>query len=154
PVVVWSRDPKTPDDYEKIGTLKIPGLNGVEPVGIPAIRADMLSRFVKGNLLFRRKVILANKMMHISQKNMDTYGLPESPLVLPNPDVIDYSKYTARPSSHPRVVYLGRFDPIKRPWIFLELARKFPTVEFVMMGRNHFECKGGWCPDSIPENVV
>jgi glycosyltransferase involved in cell wall biosynthesis len=154
PVVVWSRDPKTPDDYKKISTLRIPGLNDVKPAGIPAIRAEMLSRFVKGNLLFRRKVFLANKMKHISLKNTDTYWLPESPLVLPNPDVIDYNKHTARPSSHPRVVYLGRFDPIKRPWIFLELARKFPDVEFIMMGRNNFKCEGGWRPGSIPENVV
>jgi len=154
PVVLWSRDPKTADDYYKINTLRIPGSDGVKPAGIPTIKAELISRYVKGNLLLRRKVFLANKMKHISLKNMDTYGLPESTLVLPNPDIVDYKKNSARPSTRPRVVYLGRFDPIKRPWIFIELARKFPDVEFVMMGRNNFEGDGGWRPDTIPDNVV
>jgi glycosyltransferase involved in cell wall biosynthesis len=44
-------------------------------------------------------------------------------------------------------------DPIKRPWVFVELARRFPRVEFVLLGRPHFAGPGSWLPDRLPANV-
>lgn len=155
PLIVWVRDPKTPDDYKILDTLRVPGKEDVIPAGLPVIRSGILAKYVNGPWFLRRRVFLANKMPHIAAKNAATYNLPASELVLPNPDVLDYDKFSSRTkSSHPKVVFLGRFDPIKRPWIYLELARKFPDTEFVMMGKNHFSGAGNWKPEDIPENVV
>jgi glycosyltransferase involved in cell wall biosynthesis len=38
----------------------------------------------------------------------------------------------------PTVCLLGRLDPIKRPWIFFELAKKFKNVDFLVCGRSSY----------------
>jgi glycosyltransferase involved in cell wall biosynthesis len=45
-------------------------------------------------------------------------------------------------------------DPIKRPWVFVDLARRFPHVEFAMLGRAHFAGPGSWLPARLPPNVA
>jgi glycosyltransferase involved in cell wall biosynthesis len=57
-------------------------------------------------------------------------------------------------SETPRVIFLGRLDPIKRPWLFVELARAFPTVEFLMLGQSHFPERGNWATGQLPGNVT
>lgn len=52
-----------------------------------------------------------------------------------------------------RVLFLGRLDPVKRPWLFAELAARFPEVEFAFVGRPHFEGEGAWRPEGLPRNV-
>ena len=56
-------------------------------------------------------------------------------------------------SEKPRVIFLARLDPIKRPWLFVELARFFPAVEFLMLGQPHFHGPGSWEAGDLPPNV-
>lgn len=42
-------------------------------------------------------------------------------------------------SREPTVCFLGRLDPRKRPEIFFELAKEFPEIRFIAMGKSHNE---------------
>jgi glycosyltransferase involved in cell wall biosynthesis len=152
PIVIWARDPRTPDDIRRIGTLRIPGQEDVVPQGIEPFDARSLGRFSRIAALIGRPVLLASKMAHIAAKLPPTYGM-ESAGVLPNPDVLDYASCLAPKADHPRVVFLARLDPYKRPWLFVELARRFPDVEFLILGRSHFQGPGSWQPVDLPANV-
>lgn len=152
PVVIWARDPRTPDDVQRISTLRIPGQEGVVPQGIEPIDTMSLARFGRMSTLIGRPVLLASKMAHIAAKLPPTYGM-QSSAVLPNPDVLDYRATNAPKSAKPRVVFLARLDPYKRPWLFVELARRFPDVEFLILGRSHFSGPGSWQPENLPGNV-
>jgi glycosyltransferase involved in cell wall biosynthesis len=80
----------------------------------------------------------------------EVYGIDAPLRLLPNP----VPKATEiSPAKDPVVSYLGRLDPIKRPWIFVALAERFPDVRFVMAGRSHFEGPGTWRPDGLPPNL-
>jgi glycosyltransferase involved in cell wall biosynthesis len=70
---------------------------------------------------------------------------------LPNP--IALAPNRSGTSGPPLVVFLGRLDPYKRPWLFVELARRFPHVSFAMAGRRHHVGVGAWEPSGIPPNV-
>jgi glycosyltransferase involved in cell wall biosynthesis len=154
PLVIWVRDPRSPSDEEKVFSLRVPGRQSIRPAGIWRSHSRGLARVARWSRLFRRPVLLANKMAYLRAKNEATYGLPASDLVLPNPDVVDYRRDRGRQSERPRVVFLGRLDPIKRPWLFLELARRFTEVEFLMLGSNQQQGKAGaWQPAEIPSNV-
>jgi len=37
-------------------------------------------------------------------------------------------------SASPAVLFIGRLVAVKRPWIYFELARRFPEVEFLVVG--------------------
>ncbi|MEX0685089.1 MAG: glycosyltransferase family 4 protein [Balneolales bacterium] len=153
PIITWVRDPRSPDDIDKMMTLRFPGSNSTDIPGLHRNDSTALSAYVQPNRFFNRRVILASKMHYLIAKHTSTYNMPSSNFVLPNPDVINYEDFRHKPSPHPRVIYLGRLDPIKRPWLFIELARYFPDVEFLMLGRDHFEGNGGWQLENLPENV-
>lgn len=60
------------------------------------------------------------------------YGLRDAPGFLPNP--LRVSGPTEPKATQATVCYLGRWDPRKRPELFLEIAAKFPHVKFVFVG--------------------
>jgi glycosyltransferase involved in cell wall biosynthesis len=49
------------------------------------------------------------------------------------------------------VAFLGRLDPVKRPWLVAELAQRRPDVRFELMGERWVR---GWESRALPENVV
>jgi glycosyltransferase involved in cell wall biosynthesis len=60
------------------------------------------------------------------------YGLKKNPQFLPNP--VDIPEKEIRKAEEPTVLYLGRWDKRKRPEYFIELAKYFPEVNFLMAG--------------------
>lgn len=152
PIITWVRDPRTPADINKINSLRIPGKE-IRPSGISTMETQSLGAYRDRPFPLKNSVTLANKMPHLKESNEEVYHIPGSEWVLPNPDVVDYSSVKVEKAKKPTVVYVGRLDPIKRPWLFVELARQIPEADFLMLGKNHFEEEGGWEIDSVPENL-
>ncbi len=60
------------------------------------------------------------------------YSLKSDPHFLPTPvSVLDQ----VRKATDPTVCFLARLDRRKRPEIFFELAKKFPKVKFIVVGK-------------------
>jgi glycosyltransferase involved in cell wall biosynthesis len=99
------------------------------------------------NALFGGKIVETVRRMdavycqarHVIPKVKELYGLEEQPGFLPNP--VDVPHRLPRKESEPTVCFLGRLDGEKRPEIFFELARRFPRVRFVAMGRSHDQAR-------------
>ena len=151
-LVVWVRDPRPSEDVEKIATLEIPGTSDA-PAGITWVDCSSLGAIVERARTAGRPVIMASPAPSLlAPKAPGTYGTERTPLeFLPNPmGVVPGRKRT---SKSPRVVFLGRLDPIKRPWVFVELARRFPSTEFLMLGNAYVQGIGAWQPSRLPGNV-
>ncbi len=153
PVIVWVRDPRTPDDVEKIATLEIPLSGGEPPLGVQSIDCRSLGTFVEEAKAAGSRVVFASPApCFLAPKASATYGIASAQLAfMPNP--LDVVPGRVRKESRPRVVFLGRLDPIKRPWVFVELARRLPHVEFLMLGQSHFTGSGSWQPSRLPANL-
>jgi glycosyltransferase involved in cell wall biosynthesis len=124
--LVTFRDPKTARDrfiegrYPSIHTLKTAAAAWYEGSGLvkkAAQRAD--GRFVCVNGL--------------AEKAQAVYGLTEAPALLASP--IPIPDRPMRKDSRPTVCFLARWDKRKRPEFFFELAREFPQVRFIAVGR-------------------
>lgn len=79
-------------------------------------------------------LVLSQSKFLIS-KIRQIYGLDRLPLFVPNlypvPSIpIDKAK-------RPTVCYVARWDPRKRPEYFFELAKRFPDVRFIALGKAH-----------------
>ena len=83
----------------------------------------------------RRADALYTQARFLSPRARRLYGLREDPMFLPNPVYIP--RRGMRKSPTPMVCFLARWDPQKRVRLFLDLARRFPGVAFVAMGRGH-----------------
>jgi glycosyltransferase involved in cell wall biosynthesis len=154
PMVVWVRDPRPPEDVAAVGRIRIPGRRCDElPQGVDPIDCTPLRRIVRWSRALRRPVAFASPAPDaLTPKAPGTYGLDPGRLaLLPNP--IQVGREPGPKARAPRVVFLARLDPYKRPWLFVELARAFPDVEFVMLGQSHFEGPGSWEPADPPANL-
>jgi glycosyltransferase involved in cell wall biosynthesis len=153
PALVWVRDPRTPEDVARVQTLRMPGAaSGERPQGIEPVDCRSLSGVVRLSRWVGRPIILAVAAPFLAENVTSTYGLNKAaPVFLPT--VVEIDPGGTPKSPRPTVVYLGRFDPIKRPWLFVEIARHFPEAEFLMMGKSNFHGPGSWQPHDLPPNV-
>lgn len=122
--VVTFQDPRTIEDWRKQWVPR---------------RPSMLWE-LKFRIKFQREVVPAARRAvarycqakYIIEKAVRIYRLTERPGFLPNPMRMPDSETVK--ASESTVCFLGRWDEIKRPELFLELAAKFPRVKFVAMG--------------------
>lgn len=154
PVVVWARDPRTPADAQAVAGTRVPGRPRDElPQGTAAIDCRSLRAVVRRSRLLRRRLRFASPAPGaLAPKTAAAFGHDPGVLaLLPNP--VDVARDPEPEAERPAVVFLGRLDPVKRPWLFVELARSFPEVEFTMLGGAHFHGAGAWEPAGLPANV-
>jgi glycosyltransferase involved in cell wall biosynthesis len=152
PMIVWVRDPRPPDDVRKVHALRIPGANGVRPKGTFQPECASLGTIVRASRWLRRPVLFASPAPHLRDKASATFRVDVGELaLLPNP--VELAPGHVLKSERPRVVFLARLDPYKRPWLFAELARRFPQVEFFFAGQAHYHGEGAWEPAALPPNV-
>jgi glycosyltransferase involved in cell wall biosynthesis len=152
PIILWARDPRPPEDVALVSTLAIPGVPGIRPQGVSPIDCTSFARVVRQARWWRRKILVATTTPCLHAKVPGTYGIrPREIFTLPN--IIDVPSGPARKSASPTVIFLGRLDPYKRPWIAVALARLFPEVTFLFLGQTHFRGAGSWAPTDLPSNV-
>jgi len=154
PVIIWSRDPRTKSDARRILSLRIPGKEGIVPDGIRS--PDTTRLYYQWNMsrLVGRPMLIATKMDHLAEKIRDAYGVSSNASIrLPNPLDLCSSTNSGTKDRQPTVLFLGRLDPCKRPWLFVDLARLFPQYQFLVLGQSHFPGSRGWEVKDIPENM-
>jgi glycosyltransferase involved in cell wall biosynthesis len=151
PVIVWARDPRTRVDTARITGLRIPGGPDETPRGLATFDCTSLGRLVRIPRVLARPVLLASPApATLGAAAREAYGLPGTDVAfLPNPIPRSVEPITA--SLSPSVLFLGRLEPIKRPWLFVELARRQPGTRFVMLGDTYVQ--GGWKPNDLPANL-
>lgn len=152
PMLVWIRDPRPPDDVAWVSTLRVPGADGVRPQGIFQPDCRSLGTLVRAGRLTGRPVLFASPSPHLREKLERMIGMTVTEFAfLPNP--VAPVRDGVRKASRPRVIFLARHDPYKRPWLYVELATRFPDVVFLLAGRAYHTGEGTWQPDRLPPNV-
>lgn len=96
----------------------------------------VIASFYERNALVRRAVLRADRLLcaspHLQEPIQRAYRLAALPEFLGSP--VSIPAHAPRKSATPLVCFVGRLDRRKRPERFIELAARFPAVEFVMAG--------------------
>ncbi|MEY2878520.1 MAG: hypothetical protein RLZZ15_900 [Verrucomicrobiota bacterium] len=152
PVLFWIRDPWPPADKAAMATLRLPG-DPTPPQGLWARDLRSFRWDWRASRAMGRRMLFGTPTRIAREKFAATYGFsPPRVADLPNPVVAGPGSSPTK-TARPTVVILGRLDPVKRPWIAVEVARRMPAVEFLFLGQNHFRGPGAWAPDNLPPNV-
>jgi glycosyltransferase involved in cell wall biosynthesis len=152
PMIVWARDPRPPEDVTRVHGLRLPGSQNIQPLGTFQPDCSSLGTIVRCAPLTGRPLALASTSPHLQSKLECMIRMKVGRLrMLPNP--IAPLRGEARKSERPSVAFLARLDPYKRPWLVIELARRFPDVQFQMAGKAHFRGEGAWNPSDLPPNA-
>jgi glycosyltransferase involved in cell wall biosynthesis len=152
PVAIWVRDPWTPQDARRIATVRVPGDSSMaRGVGHP--ETTQLRRIMRIARLTGRRIAFVSPAPHLVARVEATYGvaLRELPLL---PNIIGKPSDPSPKSARPSLVFLGRLDPIKRPWLMAEIGRRMPDVDIYLLGQAHYAPgPGTWTPTDLPPNV-
>lgn len=82
-----------------------------------------------------RTAAVFSQAKYIIPKAAKMYSLKKAITFLPNP--VEIRQRKMRKAESPTVCFLARWDPLKRIEIFFDLAKKFPSVKFIAMGKAH-----------------
>lgn len=136
--IIVFQDPRDSSDYKKLAEIDPSVRAGAYSNSfIARTRARTLNAL--SDLLVNNAVRKADALFcqarYIIPKVMKMYGLERAPTFLPNP--VDIPKRKMRKADSPTVCFLARWDIVKRIEIFFDLARKFPSVNFIAPGKSH-----------------
>jgi glycosyltransferase involved in cell wall biosynthesis len=122
--IVTLQAPATAEDWEKLWVGREIPEDGKRRF-LQAYRNEVGSAVISADRVFVQSG-------HVVEKSMKLYDLTEPPEIMHNP--VDVPEREPVKSRTPVVCLLGRWDPIKRPELFMQLAQRFPKVNFVAMG--------------------
>jgi len=146
PVIIWARDPRTRQQIFNIENIRLPAEPDLVPAGCgSALATDAGVLFNQSSS--RRIAIGVTWLQALRDRLWEAYLIPLVGNVFSLPNILDYIEPVGTKASHPTVIFLARLDPYKRPWLMFELAKAFPHVQFLVVGRSHFEGRGSYQVD-------
>jgi len=143
PIIIWIQDPRTINDWNRIGTVDLEKkfLNITEGIEVLNKRISAFQDLVRLVEKQGRSISFVTQAPGLVAKAKDIYSIDsvDDVTFVPNPiEMNEVEPEFEQKAEVPQILYLGRMDPIKRPWIFFELARSLPQYNFVVAGVTHF----------------
>jgi len=151
PVILWARDPRTSEQIDNLESIRLPSNAGSRPQGVKAPKAtrarqvfERLEGQTPENMYTstesRKMIIGVVWMPALRERLLEAYNIPPHGNSIELPNIVDFCQESCIQKYHkPAVIFVGRLDPYKRPWLMVELAISFPNVEFWVLGRSHFD---------------
>jgi len=142
PWIIWLKDPRDRTEWEKIFTVELEAksLGNKEREKLIAFadrQAESLNRVIKQARRWDRKIYFAAEIDNLTDIARRQFGRPDI-TATHLPKAIPFSG-PAKPSwsQRPSFLFIGRLDPVKRPWIYFKLAKHFPEADFYVAGKTH-----------------
>ena len=131
-LIYYAQDPRPKSDWEEIDSHE---LTRASEGGRPKARIAKLM-----NKLFASgRLVAITQARYLVDKAIDLYELPASftASYIPNPVEFEAQPQDSFLQKENKVLFLGRLDAVKRPWLFAEIAKQMPDFEFYMAGQSH-----------------
>lgn len=131
-LILWIQDPRTHSDWEELDTLSVIRQTGYRPNPAFALLLSKLAGQQRLHLVSQGRCLIekAREIYHLP-KEMPVEFMP-NPIHFPKEDVQNILK-----DKRPQILFLGRLDSVKRPWIVCEVAKQMPQYDFYFAGNNH-----------------
>lgn len=132
-LILWVQDPRPDYDWEEIKS--VPMSNEYDSyINYYSKWEGRIQNLLK-KLNEEKRLILISQGEYLKKKAIDLYKLPKDTKIeyFPNPVAINDNFNIADKKDN--VLFLGRLTPVKRPWIYFELAKKFPENIFYVCGQ-------------------
>lgn len=132
-LILWVQDPRPDYDWEEIKS--VPMSNEYDSYVNYYSKWEGRIQSLLKKLNEEKRLVLISQGEYLKKKAIDLYKLPKDTKIeyFPNPVVINDNFNIADKKDN--VLFLGRLTPVKRPWIYFELAKKFPENIFYVCGQ-------------------
>lgn len=142
PWVVWIKDPKDRGVWERLATIPMETqswgvTNSDDLIKQGEYHAASLRQMIRLGKKYGRKIYFAVEASHLTEIARHQYSIQDmNPFHWPKPiplPAINKPSFSLKPS----FLFLARLDPIKRPWIYCEIAKRFKDADFYVAGKTH-----------------
>jgi glycosyltransferase involved in cell wall biosynthesis len=134
--LIWFQDIRTDDDWRKIFSNSLFWLDSRNKYLSFFFLHERYRRFLRKKGIETADGLITQAQL-MRYKIEQLYRTRKNIELVPNPIPIPNEK-DIKKSEKPTVIFLGRLDPIKRPWLFAEIATQFPNIDFLYLGESHF----------------
>ncbi|MEB4801174.1 glycosyltransferase family 4 protein [Acinetobacter soli] len=131
-LILWIQDPRPHYEWDEINTVKLfPEYNYYNQSIY-----DLVHDWYKKN-----RVKFISQGYFLNQKAIDLYNLDQNVDIeyMPNPIQIDHKFNVENFEKKNMIIFLGRIESVKRGWLFCEIAKKMPNIDFYVLGKTHRE---------------
>lgn len=127
-LILWVQDPRPKYEWDEISTVQL----FPEHCYYNQRIYDNVHRWHK-----QGRVKFISQGYFLNQKAKDLYNLPANTDIryMPNPVEIDNSFDIITAQKKNQIIFLGRIESVKRGWLFCEIAKKMPELEFFVLGQ-------------------
>jgi len=143
PWLLWIKDPRDEEKWEKILTVDLERKATLKEDSerrqrIVRDRAESLRRMLEVSRKRERRVYVAAETPDFIPIAERLYGV-SFPVFSKLPKPMPLRIQGEVPfSGQPSFLFLGRLDPVKRPWVYFELAKRMPEYIFYVAGETHY----------------
>lgn len=131
-LILWIQDPRPQYEWDEINTVKLfPEYNYYNQNIY-----DLVYAWYK-----QERVRFISQGYFLNQKAIDLYNLAQDVDIeyMPNPIEIDDNFCVESYEKKNMIIFLGRIESVKRGWLFCEVAKKMPNIDFYVLGKTHRE---------------
>lgn len=130
PLLLWIQDPRPWYEWREINTVKL--------YPEPCYWDSKVYEYVH-DLYLLNKVHFITQGESLNNKARDLYRLNnDTPIkLIPNP--VETNSKIDTYSKKNQIIFLGRIESVKRGWLFCEIAKRLPALEFYVLGQTFRE---------------
>ncbi len=129
-VILWLQDPRPESDWDELDSMSIPQ-SGYRPT-------EKVRRLAR-KLQDQNRLTVISQGKFLNAKGREFYQLDDSIEItyVPNPISVDSHFDIEKQDKENAIVFLGRLDSVKRPWLYFEIAKNLPNYIFYVCGQSH-----------------
>ena len=132
-LILWIQDPRPNYDWEEIKS--VPMSNEYDSYLNYYSKWEKRIQELLNKLNKENRLILISQGKYLKKKAIDLYKLPQDINIQYFPNPVEINDNFRIEDKKESVIFLGRLTPVKRPWIYFELAKYFPEKNFYVCGQ-------------------
>lgn len=132
-LIMWIQDPRPLSDWEEIKTVSFS--NEYDSYINYYNKWEKKIQILLKKLIEEKRLVLISQGEFLKEKAKELYKFSDDISIkyFPNPvEIKDNFNIKEKKNS---ILFLGRLTPVKRPWIYFELAKKLPQYTFYVCGQ-------------------
>lgn len=131
-LILWIQDPRPHYEWDEINTVKLFSEYNYYNQSIYDLVHDWYTE---------NRIKFISQGYFLNQKAIDLYNLDQNVNIeyMPNPIQIDHKFNIENFEKKNMIIFLGRIESVKRGWLFCEIAKKMPNIDFYVLGKTHRE---------------
>ncbi len=134
-LILWIQDPRPKYDWEEIKSVTLS--NEYNSYLNYYSKWEEKIQKLLNKLNMENRLILISQGKYLKKKAIDLYKLPQNVEIKYFPNPVEIQNNVDFNFKKESVIFLGRLTPVKRPWIYFELAKFFPEKIFYVCGQGN-----------------